>query len=161
MILLIDERPEEVTDMARSVNAWGNLSTFDGGLADKTRESSNIVLEKQSACGSRSECGDPYWILSPDLQEHIIRVVPSSGKDSFPVVWMLNALHKPKRFFGCQPRLNVEHWAAHDQSLPLALWKTGSKMDEVNIRRIKGTGNMELALDRSFPTEEFSCNRCA
>ncbi|EAZ81540.2 transcription termination factor Rho [Algoriphagus machipongonensis] len=145
MILLIDERPEEVTDMARSVNAEVISSTFDE-TADRHVKVSNIVLEKAKRM---VEVGHDVVILLDSITR-LARahntVVPSSGKILSGGV-DANALHKPKRFFGAAR--NVEHGGSLT-IIATALVETGSKMDEVIFEEFKGTGNMELALDRKL-----------
>lgn len=145
MILLIDERPEEVTDMARSVNAEVISSTFDE-TADRHVKVSNIVLEKAKRM---VEVGHDVVILLDSITR-LARahntVVPSSGKILSGGV-DANALHKPKRFFGAAR--NVENGGSLT-IIATALVETGSKMDEVIFEEFKGTGNMELALDRKL-----------
>ena len=145
IILLIDERPEEVTDMARSVNAEVVSSTFDE-QADRHVKVANIVLEKAKRM---VECGHDVVILLDSLTR-LARahntVVPSSGKILSGGV-DANALHKPKRFFGAAR--NVENGGSLT-ILATALIETGSKMDEVIFEEFKGTGNMELQLDRKL-----------
>ncbi|WP_375445007.1 transcription termination factor Rho [uncultured Fibrella sp.] len=143
LILLIDERPEEVTDMARSVNAEVISSTFDE-QADRHVKVASMVLEKAKRM---VECGHDVVILLDSLTR-LARayntVVPSSGKILSGGV-DANALHKPKRFFGAAR--NVEHGGSLT-IIATALIDTGSKMDEVIFEEFKGTGNMELQLDR-------------
>ena len=145
MILLIDERPEEVTDMARSVRAEVISSTFDE-TADRHVKVSNIVLEKAKRM---VEVGHDVVILLDSITR-LARahntVVPSSGKILSGGV-DANALHKPKRFFGAAR--NVENGGSLT-IIATALVETGSKMDEVIFEEFKGTGNMELALDRKL-----------
>ncbi|SEF52884.1 transcription termination factor Rho [Algoriphagus boritolerans] len=145
MVLLIDERPEEVTDMARSVNAEVISSTFDE-TADRHVKVSNIVLEKAKRM---VEVGHDVVILLDSITR-LARahntVVPSSGKILSGGV-DANALHKPKRFFGAAR--NVENGGSLT-IIATALVETGSKMDEVIFEEFKGTGNMELALDRKL-----------
>ncbi|PZX54641.1 transcription termination factor Rho [Algoriphagus ratkowskyi] len=145
MILLIDERPEEVTDMARSVKAEVISSTFDE-TADRHVKVSNIVLEKAKRM---VEVGHDVVILLDSITR-LARahntVVPSSGKILSGGV-DANALHKPKRFFGAAR--NVENGGSLT-IIATALVETGSKMDEVIFEEFKGTGNMELALDRKL-----------
>ena len=145
IILLIDERPEEVTDMARSVNAEVVSSTFDE-QADRHVKVANIVLEKAKRM---VECGHDVVILLDSLTR-LARahntVIPSSGKILSGGV-DANALHKPKRFFGAAR--NVENGGSLT-ILATALIDTGSKMDEVIFEEFKGTGNMELQLDRKL-----------
>ncbi len=145
MILLIDERPEEVTDMARSVRAEVIASTFDE-QADKHVKVSSIVLEKAKRM---VECGHDVVILLDSitrLARAYNTVVPSSGKILSGGV-DANALHKPKRFFGAAR--NVENGGSLT-IIATALIETGSKMDEVIFEEFKGTGNMELQLDRKL-----------
>ena len=145
MILLIDERPEEVTDMARSVKAEVIASTFDE-QAEKHVKVSNLVLEKAKRM---VECGHDVVILLDSITR-LARahntVVPSSGKILSGGV-DANALHKPKRFFGAAR--NVENGGSLT-IIATALIETGSKMDEVIFEEFKGTGNMELQLDRKL-----------
>lgn len=145
MILLIDERPEEVTDMARSVKAEVIASTFDE-QADRHVKVANIVLEKAKRM---VECGHDVVILLDSITR-LARahntVVPSSGKILSGGV-DANALHKPKRFFGAAR--NVENGGSLT-IISTALIETGSKMDEVIFEEFKGTGNMELQLDRKL-----------
>ncbi len=145
MILLIDERPEEVTDMARSVRAEVVASTFDE-QAEKHVKVANIVLEKAKRM---VECGHDVVILLDSITR-LARahntVVPSSGKILSGGV-DANALHKPKRFFGAAR--NVENGGSLT-IIATALIETGSKMDEVIFEEFKGTGNMELQLDRKL-----------
>ena len=145
IILLIDERPEEVTDMARSVRAEVVSSTFDE-QADRHVKVSNIVLEKAKRM---VECGHDVVILLDSitrLARAYNTVVPSSGKILSGGV-DANALHKPKRFFGAAR--NVENGGSLS-IIATALIETGSKMDEVIFEEFKGTGNMELQLDRKL-----------
>ena len=145
MILLIDERPEEVTDMARSVKAEVVSSTFDE-QADRHVKVATIVLEKAKRM---VECGHDVVILLDSLTR-LARahntVIPSSGKILSGGV-DANALHKPKRFFGAAR--NVENGGSLT-IISTALIETGSKMDEVIFEEFKGTGNMELLLDRKL-----------
>ena len=145
MVLLIDERPEEVTDMARSVKAEVIASTFDE-QAEKHVKVANIVLEKAKRM---VECGHDVVILLDSITR-LARahntVVPSSGKILSGGV-DANALHKPKRFFGAAR--NVENGGSLT-IIATALIETGSKMDEVIFEEFKGTGNMELQLDRKL-----------
>ena len=145
IILLIDERPEEVTDMARSVNAEVIASTFDEP-AEKHVKVSTIVLEKAKRM---VECGHDVVILLDSITR-LARahntVIPSSGKILSGGV-DANALHKPKRFFGAAR--NVENGGSLT-IIATALIETGSKMDEVIFEEFKGTGNMELVLDRKL-----------
>jgi len=143
LILLIDERPEEVTDMARSVNAEVISSTFDE-QADRHVKVASMVLEKAKRM---VECGHDVVILLDSitrLARAYNTVVPSSGKILSGGV-DANALHKPKRFFGAAR--NVENGGSLT-IIATALIDTGSKMDEVIFEEFKGTGNMELQLDR-------------
>ena len=145
MVLLIDERPEEVTDMARSVKGEVIASTFDA-QADKHVKVSNMVIEKAKRM---VECGHDVVILLDSITR-LARahntVVPSSGKILSGGV-DANALHKPKRFFGAAR--NVENGGSLT-IIATALIETGSKMDEVIFEEFKGTGNMELQLDRKL-----------
>ena len=139
MILLVDERPEEVTDMARSVRAEVISSTFDE-QADRHVKVSSMVLEKAKRM---VECGHDVVILLDSitrLARAYNTVVPSSGKILSGGV-DANALHKPKRFFGAAR--NVENGGSLT-IIATALIETGSKMDEVIFEEFKGTGNMEL-----------------
>jgi transcription termination factor Rho len=145
IVLLIDERPEEVTDMARSVNAEVVASTFDE-QAERHVKVSAIVLEKAKRM---VECGHDVVILLDSitrLARAYNTVVPSSGKILSGGV-DANALHKPKRFFGAAR--NVEGGGSLT-IIATALIDTGSKMDEVIFEEFKGTGNMELQLDRKL-----------
>ena len=145
MILLIDERPEEVTEMARSVKAEVISSTFDE-QAERHVKVATIVLEKAKRM---VECGHDVVILLDSitrLARAYNTVVPSSGKILSGGV-DANALHKPKRFFGAAR--NVENGGSLT-IIATALVETGSKMDEVIFEEFKGTGNMELALDRKL-----------
>jgi transcription termination factor Rho len=143
IILLIDERPEEVTDMQRSVRAEVISSTFDE-TAEKHVKVSNLVLEKAKRL---VESGHDVVILLDSitrLARAYNTVMPSSGKILSGGV-DANALHKPKRFFGAARKIE------NGGSLTIvatALIDTGSKMDEVIFEEFKGTGNMELQLDR-------------
>jgi transcription termination factor Rho len=145
IILLIDERPEEVTDMQRSVRAEVVASTFDEP-ADKHVKLANIVLEKSKRL---VECGHDVVILLDSITRMaraFNTVQPASGKILSGGV-DANALHKPKRFFGAARKIE------HGGSLTIiatALTETGSKMDEVIFEEFKGTGNMELQLDRKL-----------
>jgi transcription termination factor Rho len=145
IVLLIDERPEEVTDMARSVKAEVVASTFDE-QADRHVKVASIVLEKAKRM---TECGHDVVILLDSitrLARAYNTVVPSSGKILSGGV-DANALHKPKRFFGAARKIE------NGGSLTIiatALIDTGSKMDEVIFEEFKGTGNMELQLDRKL-----------
>ena len=145
MILLIDERPEEVTDMARSVNAEVIASTFDEP-ADRHVRIANIVLEKAKRL---VECGHDVVILLDSitrLARAYNTVQPASGKILTGGV-DANALQKPKRFFGAARK--IENGGSLT-ILATALTETGSKMDEVIFEEFKGTGNMELQLDRKI-----------
>jgi transcription termination factor Rho len=145
MILLIDERPEEVTEMARSVKAEVISSTFDE-QAERHVKVASMVLEKAKRM---VECGHDVVILLDSitrLARAYNTVVPSSGKILSGGV-DANALHKPKRFFGAAR--NVEHGGSLT-IIATALVETGSKMDEVIFEEFKGTGNMELSLDRKL-----------
>jgi len=145
IILLIDERPEEVTDMARSVKAEVIASTFDE-QAERHVKVASIVLEKAKRM---VECGHDVVILLDSitrLARAYNTVVPSSGKILSGGV-DANALHKPKRFFGAAR--NVENGGSLT-IIATALIDTGSKMDEVIFEEFKGTGNMELQLDRKL-----------
>ncbi|MFT4601157.1 MAG: transcription termination factor Rho [Arenicella sp.] len=145
IVLLIDERPEEVTDMARSVNAEVVASTFDEP-ADKHVKLANIVLEKSKRM---VECGHDVVILLDSitrLARAYNTVQPASGKVLSGGV-DANALHKPKRFFGAARK--IENGGSLT-ILATALVDTGSKMDEVIFEEFKGTGNMELQLDRKI-----------
>ena len=145
LVLLIDERPEEVTDMARSVKAEVIASTFDE-QAERHVKVSSIVLEKAKRM---VECGHDVVILLDSitrLARAYNTVVPSSGKILSGGV-DANALHKPKRFFGAAR--NVENGGSLT-IIATALIDTGSKMDEVIFEEFKGTGNMELQLDRKL-----------
>jgi len=145
IILLIDERPEEVTDMARSVHAEVIASTFDEP-ADRHVKVANIVLEKAKRM---VECGHDVVILLDSitrLARAYNTVSPASGKVLSGGV-DANALHKPKRFFGAAR--NIENGGSLT-ILATALTETGSKMDDVIFEEFKGTGNMELQLDRKL-----------
>lgn len=145
IILLIDERPEEVTDMARSVNAEVVASTFDEP-AERHVKVANIVLEKAKRM---VECGHDVVILLDSitrLARAYNTVSPASGKVLSGGV-DANALHKPKRFFGAAR--NIENGGSLT-ILATALIDTGSKMDEVIFEEFKGTGNMEMQLDRKI-----------
>jgi len=145
IVLLIDERPEEVTDMARSVRGEVISSTFDE-QAEKHVKVANIVLSKAKRM---VECGHDVVILLDSITR-LARahntVVPSSGKILSGGV-DANALHKPKRFFGAAR--NVENGGSLT-IIATALIETGSKMDEVIFEEFKGTGNLELQLDRKL-----------
>lgn len=145
MILLIDERPEEVTDMARNVNGEVISSTFDEP-AERHVRVSNIVLEKAKRM---VECGHDVVILLDSitrLARAFNTTAPASGKVLSGGV-DANALHKPKRFFGAAR--NIEGGGSLT-IIATALTETGSKMDEVIFEEFKGTGNMELQLDRKL-----------
>jgi transcription termination factor Rho len=145
IVLLIDERPEEVTDMARSVKAEVVASTFDE-QAERHVKVASIVLEKAKRM---VECGHDVVILLDSitrLARAYNTVVPSSGKILSGGV-DANALHKPKRFFGAAR--NIEGGGSLT-IIATALIDTGSKMDEVIFEEFKGTGNMELQLDRKL-----------
>jgi len=150
MILLIDERPEEVTDMARSVRAEVISSTFDEP-ADRHVKIANIVLEKAKRL---VECGHDVVILLDSitrLARAYNTTAPASGKVLTGGVDS-NALHKPKRFFGAARKIE------HGGSLTIvatALIDTGSRMDEVIFEEFKGTGNMELQLDRKLSNKRI------
>ncbi len=150
IVLLIDERPEEVTDMARSVRGEVIASTFDE-QADRHVKVASIVLEKAKRM---VECGHDVVILLDSitrLARAYNTVVPSSGKILSGGV-DANALHKPKRFFGAAR--NVEHGGSLT-IIATALIDTGSKMDEVIFEEFKGTGNMELQLDRKLSNKRI------
>ena len=150
IILLIDERPEEVTDMARSVRAEVIASTFDEP-ADRHVKIANIVLEKAKRL---VECGHDVVILLDSitrLARAYNTTAPASGKILSGGV-DANALHKPKRFFGAAR--NIERGGSLT-ILATALTDTGSKMDEVIFEEFKGTGNMELQLDRKLSNKRI------
>ena len=150
IILLIDERPEEVTDMARSVKAEVISSTFDEP-ADKHVKIANIVLEKAKRL---TECGHDVVILLDSitrLARAYNTMSPASGKVLSGGV-EANALQKPKRFFGAAR--NIEGGGSLT-ILATALIDTGSKMDEVIFEEFKGTGNMELQLDRRLSNKRI------
>ena len=150
IILLIDERPEEVTDMARSVNAEVISSTFDEP-AEKHVRIANIVLEKAKRL---TECGHDVVILLDSitrLARAYNTVSPASGKVLTGGV-DANALHKPKRFFGSARK--IENGGSLT-ILATALIDTGSKMDEVIFEEFKGTGNMEMQLDRKIANKRI------
>lgn len=145
IVLLIDERPEEVTDMARSVRAEVIASTFDEP-ADRHVKVANMVLEKAKRM---VECGHDVCILLDSitrLARAYNTVSPASGKVLSGGV-DANALHKPKRFFGSARK--IENGGSLS-IIATALTETGSKMDEVIFEEFKGTGNMELQLDRKI-----------
>jgi len=147
---LIDERPEEVTDMARSVNAEVIASTFDEP-AERHVKIASIVLEKAKRM---VECGHDVVILLDSitrLARAYNTVSPASGKVLSGGV-DANALHKPKRFFGAAR--NIENGGSLT-ILATALIDTGSKMDEVIFEEFKGTGNMELQLDRTLSNKRI------
>ena len=144
IILLIDERPEEVTDMQRNVKGEVIASTFDES-ADKHVRVANIVLDKAKRL---VECGHDVVILLDSitrLARAYNTVAPASGKILSGGI-DANALHKPKRFFGAAR--NIENGGSLT-IIATALTETGSKMDEVIFEEFKGTGNMELQLDRN------------
>ncbi|MGL5681461.1 MAG: transcription termination factor Rho [Marinifilaceae bacterium] len=150
IILLIDERPEEVTDMARSVNAEVISSTFDEP-AERHVKIANIVLEKAKRM---VECGHDVVIVLDSitrLARAYNTVSPASGKVLSGGV-DANALHKPKRFFGAAR--NIENGGSLT-ILATALTETSSKMDEVIFEEFKGTGNMELQLDRKLSNKRI------
>jgi len=150
IVLLIDERPEEVTDMARNVNAEVISSTFDEP-ADRHVRVANIVLEKAKRL---VECGHDVVILLDSitrLARAYNTVSPASGKVLSGGV-DANALHKPKRFFGAAR--NIEEGGSLT-IISTALTETGSKMDEVIFEEFKGTGNMELQLDRKLSNKRI------
>lgn len=150
MILLIDERPEEVTDMARSVNAEVIASTFDEP-ADNHVKVANIVYEKARRL---VECGKDVVILLDSitrLARAYNTVAPASGKVLSGGV-EAQALHKPKRFFGAAR--NIE-FGGSLTIIATALTETGSKMDDLIFEEFKGTGNMELQLDRKLANKRI------
>jgi transcription termination factor Rho len=150
MVLLIDERPEEVTDMARSVNAEVISSTFDEP-AERHVRVAGMVLEKAKRL---VECGHDVVILLDSitrLARAYNTVAPASGKVLSGGV-DANALHKPKRFFGAAR--NIEEGGSLT-IISTALTETGSKMDEVIFEEFKGTGNMELQLDRKLSNKRI------
>ena len=150
IVLLIDERPEEVTDMARSVKAEVVASTFDEP-AERHVKVANMVLEKAKRM---VECGHDVVILLDSitrLARAYNTVQPASGKVLSGGV-DANALHKPKRFFGAAR--NIENGGSLT-ILATALTETGSKMDEVIFEEFKGTGNMELQLDRRLSNKRI------
>ena len=145
IILLIDERPEEVTDMERSVNAEVIASTFDEP-ASRHVKVADMVLEKAKRM---VECGHDVVVLLDSitrLARAYNTVQPASGKILSGGV-DANALHKPKRFFGAARKIEK---GGSLTILATALTETGSKMDEVIFEEFKGTGNMELQLDRKI-----------
>lgn len=150
MILLIDERPEEVTDMIRSVNAEVIASTFDEP-ADRHVKIAGLVLEKAKRL---VECGHDVVILLDSitrLARAYNTVAPASGKILSGGV-DANALQKPKRFFGAAR--NIENGGSLT-IIATALTETSSKMDEVIFEEFKGTGNMELQLDRKLSNKRI------
>ena len=150
LILLIDERPEEVTDMARNVNAEVIASTFDEP-AERHVKIAGLVLEKAKRM---VECGHDVVILLDSitrLARAYNTVAPASGKILTGGV-DANALQKPKRFFGAAR--NIENGGSLT-IIATALTETGSKMDEVIFEEFKGTGNMELQLDRKLSNKRI------
>ncbi len=150
IVLLVDERPEEVTDMRRSTNAEVVASTFDEPAENHVRVA-GIVLEKAKRL---VECGHDVIILLDSitrLARAYNTVAPASGKVLSGGV-EANALHKPKKFFGAAR--NIEHGGSLT-ILATALIDTGSKMDQVIFEEFKGTGNMELQLDRHLANRRF------
>ena len=150
MVLLIDERPEEVTDMQRSVKAEVIASTFDEP-ADRHVRIANIVLEKAKRL---TECGHDVVIVLDSitrLARAYNTVQPASGKVLSGGV-EANALQKPKRFFGAAR--NIENGGSLTM-IATALTETGSKMDDVIFEEFKGTGNMELQLDRKLANKRI------
>jgi len=150
IVLLVDERPEEVTDMARNVKAEVISSTFDEP-AEKHVRVANIVLEKAKRM---VECGHDVMILLDSitrLARAYNTIAPASGKVLSGGVDS-NALHKPKRFFGAAR--NIENGGSLT-ILATALTETGSKMDDVIFEEFKGTGNMELQLDRKLANKRI------
>jgi transcription termination factor Rho len=150
LILLIDERPEEVTDMQRSVHAEVIASTFDEA-ADNHVRVANIVLEKAKRL---VECGHDVVIMLDSitrLARAYNTVAPASGKVLSGGV-EANALHKPKQFFGAARK--IENGGSLT-ILATALTDTGSKMDDVIFEEFKGTGNMELSLDRGLANKRM------
>ena len=150
IVLLIDERPEEVTDMARSVRGEVVASTFDEP-ADRHVKVANIVLEKAKRM---TECGHDVVILLDSitrLARAYNTVSPASGKVLSGGV-DANALHRPKRFFGAAR--NIENGGSLS-IIATALTETGSKMDEVIFEEFKGTGNMEMQLDRKISNKRI------
>jgi transcription termination factor Rho len=150
MILLIDERPEEVTDMERSVRAEVIASTFDEP-AEKHVKIANIVLEKAKRM---VECGHDVMILLDSitrLARAFNTTAPASGKILSGGVDS-NALHKPKRFFGAARKIEK---GGSLTIIATALTETGSKMDDVIFEEFKGTGNMELQLDRKLSNKRI------
>ena len=150
MVLLIDERPEEVTDMQRSVDAEVIASTFDEP-ADRHVKIANLVLEKAKRL---TECGHDVVIVLDSitrLARAYNTVQPASGKVLSGGV-EANALQKPKRFFGAAR--NIENGGSLT-IIATALTETGSKMDDVIFEEFKGTGNMELQLDRKMSNKRI------
>jgi transcription termination factor Rho len=150
IVLLIDERPEEVTDMQRSVHAEVIASTFDEA-ADNHVRVAGIVLEKAKRL---VECGHDVVIMLDSitrLARAYNTVAPASGKVLSGGV-EANALHKPKQFFGAAR--NIENGGSLT-ILATALTETGSKMDDVIFEEFKGTGNMELSLDRGLANKRL------
>ncbi len=150
IVLLIDERPEEVTDMQRTVNAEVIASTFDEP-AERHVKIANIVLEKAKRM---TECGHDVVIVLDSitrLARAYNTVAPASGKVLSGGV-EANALQKPKRFFGAAR--NIENGGSLT-IIATALTETGSKMDEVIFEEFKGTGNMELQLDRKLSNKRI------
>jgi transcription termination factor Rho len=150
LVLLIDERPEEVTDMQRSVRGEVIASTFDREPQEHVKIA-NIVLEKAKRL---VECGHDVVILLDSitrLARAYNTVQPASGKVLSGGV-DANALQKPKRFFGAAR--NVENGGSLS-IIATALTETGSKMDEVIFEEFKGTGNMELQLDRKIANKRI------
>lgn len=150
IVLLIDERPEEVTDMRRSVNAEVIASTFDEPAENHVRVA-GIILEKAKRL---TESGHDVVILLDSitrLARAYNTTAPTSGRVLSGGV-EANALHKPKKFFGAAR--NIEHGGSLT-ILATALTETGSKMDEVIFEEFKGTGNMELQLDRSLANKRM------
>ena len=150
IVLLIDERPEEVTDMQRTVNAEVIASTFDEP-AERHVKIANLVLEKAKRM---TECGHDVVIVLDSitrLARAYNTVAPSSGKVLSGGV-EANALQKPKRFFGAAR--NIENGGSLT-IIATALIETGSKMDEVIFEEFKGTGNMELQLDRKISNKRI------
>ncbi len=150
IVLLVDERPEEVTDMRRNTNAEVVASTFDEPAENHVRVA-GIVLEKAKRL---VECGHDVIILLDSitrLARAYNTVAPASGKVLSGGV-EANALHKPKKFFGAAR--NIEHGGSLT-ILATALIDTGSKMDQVIFEEFKGTGNMELQLDRQLANKRM------
>ncbi len=150
IVLLIDERPEEVTDMARTVKAEVVASTFDEP-AEKHVKVANMVIEKAKCM---VECGHDVVILLDSitrLARAYNTVQPASGKVLSGGV-DANALHKPKRFFGAARKIET---GGSLTIIATALTETGSKMDDVIFEEFKGTGNMELQLDRKLSNKRI------